>query len=360
MSMKRQISKISKDQRGVVSIIVTLFLMIVITLVVVSFALNSNREQRQALDRQLGTQAFYAAESAINDAAKAILNGSYTRDKTTCANQPQDAPYFTDTESVLDAAHGISYTCLLISQSPSSVKYRISNDQAVSADMSFDDSSGTPQAASDVIFKWQASITPYSFPNPSYYPRFPLNTCGGGGWCADTGLLRVAATDLSTGDYSRDGLNANTYTTYLWPNTNGNSGTNSSGFVAQGSANGYVFQGQIISSDCSSLSFCIAKIHFSTPVTHVFFRIGALYSYYDQNVTITAQDSTSAPLGIAGDQALIDATGKAGDVLRRVQVSLPLHSQVSSPFFTVQSLKGICKQLQVSATGGSDPSNCLL
>ena len=55
-----------------VAILVTMNLMIVISLIVLGFAQISRRNQRQSLDRQLSTQAFYAAETAVNDAADLI------------------------------------------------------------------------------------------------------------------------------------------------------------------------------------------------------------------------------------------------------------------------------------------------
>jgi len=59
---------LQRNQSGMVSIMVTMILMIVMSLIVVGFAQVSRRNQRVALDRQLSTQAFYAAESGVNDA----------------------------------------------------------------------------------------------------------------------------------------------------------------------------------------------------------------------------------------------------------------------------------------------------
>ncbi|HET6924792.1 MAG TPA: pilus assembly PilX N-terminal domain-containing protein, partial [Candidatus Saccharimonadales bacterium] len=61
------------DERGMVSIMVTLVMIIVITLIVIGFAQVVRRNQRETLDRQLSTQAYYAAETGINDAYKAMF-----------------------------------------------------------------------------------------------------------------------------------------------------------------------------------------------------------------------------------------------------------------------------------------------
>ena len=348
--MKKSRQSLSKDQRGIVSFIVTLVLMIVITLVVIGFAQISRREQRQALDRQLSTQAFYAAESGINDATQAIQIHGYLKDKNNCKLTGADKPYFTKARSTLDAANNISYTCLLISQSPDTLKYTVHNYRAMSADMSFADSTGTPQRANDITITWQATggvASSFSTQKPS----FPSTSA----WTGNTALLRLAATDLSGANpYQRDNLNANTYTTFLYPDKNGTSPGNRTNFIGQGSPGGYGLQGSIIPADCTSnTSVCTVVLHFpGLGVSHVFLRIGAIYD--DADVTITAGNLTVTSLNITGAQAVIDATGKAQDVLRRVQVHLPLQPQNDEPAFTVQSVDGICKQLNVAPGYAAD------
>lgn len=66
------------NQEGMVAIITTMVIMVVVTLVVSSFALIVRREQQQSLDRQLSTQAFYAAESGISAAYDALQKNKLT------------------------------------------------------------------------------------------------------------------------------------------------------------------------------------------------------------------------------------------------------------------------------------------
>ena len=65
------------DQKGMAAILITLIMMIVISLIVLGFAQITRHDQQQALDKQLSTEAFYAAESGINDAINAIQNLNY-------------------------------------------------------------------------------------------------------------------------------------------------------------------------------------------------------------------------------------------------------------------------------------------
>ena len=113
-----------QKQAGMVAIMVTLILMIVISLIVLGFAQISRRNQRQALDRQLSTQAFYAAESGVNDATDAIKtaveNGVAVASKPDCASTGGG---FYSTNPVIDAGTNVEYTCLTVDPTPDTLVY---------------------------------------------------------------------------------------------------------------------------------------------------------------------------------------------------------------------------------------------
>src|SRR5665213_517516 len=67
-------TKGQKDESGVVAIIVVMILVTILALIRVGFSKLMNREVRQALDRQLSVEAYYAAESGTNDAKSYLSN----------------------------------------------------------------------------------------------------------------------------------------------------------------------------------------------------------------------------------------------------------------------------------------------
>jgi hypothetical protein len=79
------------------------------------------------------------------------------------------------------------------------------------------------------------------------------------------------------------------------------------------------------------------------------------------SVTISATDGGSNnPLLLVGSQALIDATGKAQDVLKRVQVRTPLTPSSgipSYPDYALETTDSICKRFQVTNTAFIIPSD---
>lgn len=78
----------SIDQRGASAIMVTMFFIIMITLITVGYSTIVRREQSATLDRNLASQAQYAAESGINSARayfdKMAAAGQTITDNSSC------------------------------------------------------------------------------------------------------------------------------------------------------------------------------------------------------------------------------------------------------------------------------------
>jgi len=70
----KKIKTINNNQQGFVSFFVTIMVMIIFGILILSFSQISNREGVSALNRDLSTNALYAAESGINDAYTSIRN----------------------------------------------------------------------------------------------------------------------------------------------------------------------------------------------------------------------------------------------------------------------------------------------
>src|SRR5487761_1358632 len=102
----RSFTNNQSSQAGIASITVTMIMMIVISLIVLSFAQIARREQRQSIDRQLSVQAYYAAESGANIARTAILASPSPIMKNTCGPNAQFP------NNVIDAQTNVSITCL--------------------------------------------------------------------------------------------------------------------------------------------------------------------------------------------------------------------------------------------------------
>ncbi len=316
---------------------VTMILMIIISLIVVGFARLVRREQRQSLDDQLSTQAFYAAETGINDAIKAMQANKITGNKTNCTNAVDGINY------KINEATGVSYTCLLIDRSPDNLQYTIKQNEQTLIPIKAE--SGN---IDNIALSWQNSTIP---PSPSFtgcpaiIGQFPAN----GAWVnCDAGVLRVDL--VQAGSFTRDYLTTNTLTAFLKPRNV--SGAESLTFppAAKG-----VIKGAGCSSGNTPLR-CNFNISGLT-ASNYYLRIRAIYK--DIDLIVTPTDNGGHSVSLTGAQAVIDSTGKAGDVLRRVvaRVSIGKSLGDNTPVFAIQSRDTICKKLQVgSGFANVDPT----
>lgn len=377
--------KLNQNEDGIIAIVVTVIVLVVISITTLGFAQLSRREVRQTLDRQLSSEANYAAESGINEAIYAI-NGDTTTTpkrpplktaKTDCTpdtglgiapvhwsptGQTMTLPAIYASPAVLGGISSSSqYTCLLVDPSPPNLEYSaVTEDKSVRADFKLTDSAGAATAANKIVIGWSGSknFVPagtITFPSKS-------NWTPGGVAGIYAPILRVDLTNLKNGasdNYSRDYMINNTYTGFFYPT---GSPTNTPGNTPFGNGSG-VNRGEIVSGSCkdrTGLSLppgtvlelpqnCNVVINVSgLSSDHFLLRLKSIYD--TSRVTVKAEDSASKLLKINGGQILIDATGRATDVLRRQQVRISAQPPVFSDY-AVLSSDSICKRLFTSTSG---------
>src|SRR5882724_3022558 len=87
----------TSPEAGFAALIIGIILVLILGLLTIGFAQLVRHEQSSALDKQLSSQAYYAAESGVNDAYHAIQGylktGQVPPARTSCAgNPPSDYP----------------------------------------------------------------------------------------------------------------------------------------------------------------------------------------------------------------------------------------------------------------------------
>ncbi len=357
---------INKNEAGVVPIIITIFIMIILGLITIGFAQLMRREQRHVLDRQLSTQAFYAAETGVNDAVKALAKG-YALNKTSCAPDAPGAAAgdpFIAGKNKLDAATGIvQYTCLIIDPAPNTLEYgSVGTDHSTGVLVQSQGST----AISSIEVSWQGqnsdttdtfvNRTPRDFPplttkDPD--PACTSTTC----WPSQTGVLRMSLTPMNA--FDRDNLIKNTYTAMLYPFPGAGPGTTTYASGQADPAQGQIVDGgcaAVISSGAKQFRYCNAIIDGLSQKSY-FLRLKSIY--HASTVTITAYGGgpPASQLRLVGAQALVDATGKANDVLRRIQVRVRTGQDFDFPEAPLDSVQSLCKRFSVWPPAGyqADP-----
>lgn len=318
-------------EAGLVSIMVTLILMIVISLIVLGFAQVSRRNARQALDRQLSTQAFYAAESGVNDARdlinQATASGSTVTAKSDCG---AGSGIYAGLTPDLDGAttDEAEYTCVMVNPTPQTLLY---GDVGSTASTIVPIVSASGTNVSRVVLSWQTkddTTTPTA--------GCPTTTSGvfsqTSSWTCGYGVIRLDMVPTN-GTFNYATLQNNTMTTFLVPQSSGGGTTTT--FAAGGANNR-------IGVTCTNAN-CTFSITGLT-VNQYYLRVSSIYK--NVSLQVTAFDASNNQLALRDAQAIIDATGKAQDVLRRIQVHVPLtvSSQNQMSDYVMQSTDSICKR----------------
>ncbi|GAC1390691.1 MAG: hypothetical protein NVSMB46_01000 [Candidatus Saccharimonadales bacterium] len=341
-------NKIEHKEDGIVSIIVTVILIAVMSLLVLGFSQVARRNQQAVLDKQLNTQAYYAAQTGINEAYGAIKSGIAIYDPldaTDCQKFITDNASSFGSGPVLDTSSNnlIKFTCVLVNTAPSTLEFRDISDSSKAIVFK----STTNQIASLKISWENKDATQNGFgcgSIGSFTTATNWSTPSRPG--CSTGVLR---TDLIPVDNSftwtgTNSLDNKALTTFMFPASGAPSNLN---YPTQ---SGYIGSGSIANGGCTSVEnpkYCNVTIS-NINSYNIALRLRSLYIH--SSVTITAYDSSGSQLGLSGAQVLIDVTGRSADVLKREAVRVPKENAGPFPDFGVSSIDTICKQIQVDAT----------
>ncbi len=353
--MKRKVVSLRSDQQGFAAIVIAIVLVLVLSLITVGFASLMRKEQRQALDKQLSSQAYYAAESGINDAVQALSSG-YTANKITCgpyagAALPPGSASLKD--NTVGTNTGASYPCLLINQTPPSLEYgsvgttvpKVVELTAVGPD------GVTHVPITSIKVSWEDTGSNTNFVPSSVSPNcqkfFPAGPAANQ-W-SYIGLLRFQLIPVDLKNLNRDSINNSAYTTFMCPNDGTNRSTPGSASYGTNTTNGEITFGNCKNSNPGQPQACNVSIG-SLPAGQATYLVDMRSIYNPTKVTLTVYDASGTQLNIKDAQALVDSTGKAQDVLRRIQVRVPLHNNYDIPDGT-HGNAAICKQLDLVPSG---------
>ncbi len=331
-------------ETGFVSIFSVIIIMAILALITIGFTNVTRRAQRNTLDNQQATQAFYAAESGVNDAKRAIIAAREAPiptdyNKTTCDGDPTNFNY------VLSADLAAGYTCVLVDSTPPSLVYDtvpvIGAGEPIVAPLRRDDGGtvdtaritwDSPQGLADPI-----PATGMAGSNPILPDQ--------AGWGNGVGMLRVDLVPITS--LGRSDMVTNSYTVFLVPST--------SGVTTDTISPGTAEQGRTIAVDCGTVApRCQVTLTLGAPSAEFRMR---LTSYY-QPTRIHGIEilNGGTVVDTAGGQALIDSTGRSNDVFRRIQVRMPLNASPGLHVpFALLSAGDVCKRLIAAPPSGSSP-----
>lgn len=327
MRMHKQNQTLQQNQSGLVSFMVVSVLMLVLTLIVVSYARIVSREQIQTLDRQLNAQALYAAESGVNDAAKHLADDPGFESSDNCADPTENFITKAGLTNVLD--DGVSYECIIVNKKVQQLKFPgVSTSRSVATRLK--PSSGSLEK---LTISWESPIEDETVDLSSCPGAgdFPQNLTG-----CDLGMVRFELVDFG-GPRTIMDLMEKRWIGILQPSISGLPG----GEVTHGEFTGDK-QGTPVLARCSAGKCSVTITGLS--MGDGYLRLRSIYK--DTPVTITGKNSSGEDVYFVGSQVEIDVTGRAGGVVKRIKVNKQIGDQfegVPAPEFAIQTNKTICK-----------------
>jgi hypothetical protein len=333
---------------GFASIVVGLILVIVMGLLTVGFAQLSRHEEQQALGSQLATQAYYAAESGINDALTDI----------TTINPATDLPYINGQDAsstecmtpdstglpltaltanpIINGPDAVSYSCLLVNLNLPFLEFKdvgVEQSENLVTNAEFE---GLLASLRSLTISWGDPNDPNIF-SPDYPKLLPT-----GAW-AYPGVIEFSITPIAAGNINQTTLAANTFTVYAYPSAGG------ANEVIDAPGN----QGEIVPGDCDAAADpaypCSITIN-GLPDDPNQYLIHFINYYAESNVYITGVSSEGPPTTFSGGQVQLDVTGKAKDVLKRVDVTVTLNPNTNLPNYALEA-QNICKRELTNPVG---------
>jgi hypothetical protein len=345
---------------GVVSFITVILLAVVMTLITTAFVRAMISNQRQTLDNQLSSQAFYAAETGVNDVTTVLKRGliadpdvSSAMDSSDCGafidviRKPEYQAFVGTNPDELNSDSNIKYTCVLVAQEVSNI---LLSNPAVGSGSVFPIISADGNIIDKLTIVWGNSSQ--DVPNGTS-AQLPTQS--------DWGNNSVALIRLSfyyPKSFSRTDFISDQKTFFLRPVQVGGNNSLAANTASQAEPFGVTCDSSPCSLDITGIN---ALLPGNVTPAGLYIRISPIYTSSD--ITITAY-SGGIQQDLKGAQYSIDVTGRANDVYRRIEVRRGVIAGYNLPSSVVKTGTGsgdggdLCKQFVVWPGGVDDIAGC--
>lgn len=314
----------ASNQGGFVAIFSVLIIMGILTLLTVGFTSITRQAQLRTLNDHLSSQAFYAAESGVNMAASVLAAG--TSQKTECRDGAT-------LDYDIDDDNNIAVSCLLIDGNPPNLEFSNVPVVGVGEPVLSRLASLNASTINTVQIEWDSVAQNGAIQNRTTADFLPSGT-----WGTGVGVMRVDL--VPSNNTNRNALVDSSYTFYLYPSTSNAASTSRSVDP------GYPGQGATLVTRCNPTGVyrCTAQITLNNSNASSYeVRMQAYYN--EVRSSIAPLDASGNEILLQNGQAVIDSTGKANDVYRRIQVRLPITANTGMHnVFAIFSSDSICKR----------------
>lgn len=390
----KQRNRSKRQQQGFVSLFTVIFFTLLITVITVGFVSIVLNEQQQSLNNDLRASALNAAESGIEDAKRAILYYN-----SLPAGSNKNALYSTLTSNQCDAltnstiAQGIGvssngavtsqnnlsqyFTCLTVNLVSPNYLASSSADKSVFIPLNSQNNAAFDQ----LVVSWHlvsSSVGASGDGQPTKYvtstTTLPPVAGSGSSWSSQgyPAYLRVQLYGYpSTGNFTRNDISDRSRSAFLVPGAVGTTSPISfdtaDPLPHQFDTNKLPLQAIKCSGTppnvpsgtyaCTATLQLPSGANFASTANNYFLRVTPLYGSTHFSVTLKNSSSGNA-ISFSGVEPIVDVTGRAGNVFRRVQSRVVIGAATDLPEFEVETAGDICKNMVVSDGSYFQANNC--
>lgn len=358
------------NQEGAVSIISVVIFITIITIVVSAYLVSAISQQRTAVNFDMGTRAYYAAESGVQDMVRyAAQTPTVDPTKDDCLPLKGGA----ESGQLGNEDYGVTYTCQIVSSKPTEITGQARPNEVTAM---FRLSPGASVGATPkLVIKWSSStslastsVSPGGAPPETLVPRtdgskvLPQLT----NWKNSNGQAYHAMIRLNVVSHPKTGPFGSSaikqHVIFLNPASTAEPATITQDSDSVGS------EGRITNARCVESSGATAGYSCEMSIDlkdykfdddSVYVRVGALYR--PTNFSVQLMENPTTPVSLINAQATIDVTGRAKDVYRRVKQTFPIkggYFEDRGPDAAVVAGEGICKLFSITNDPSNFSSNC--
>ena len=388
-----------KYQRGAVSLFSVIFAMLLMTIITTSFLRIMIADQVESTNNDLAQSAYDSAQAGVEDAKRALIwyANKCKTGEAACNNAEDVVSSTTCNEAIINTNSGSAWSGsggeIKVQQSTQVDESGNSVDQAldqaytcVTLQLNTDDYVSAVNENESIIVPLQGTSS-FDTVTIQWYSQDDLSTAGGTAklgtstqlkmaktWPTDrpsvlrTQLMQVGSSfKLSDFDSVTSDSKSDANTVFLYPTTDG---VNSTSFVARDSrsrteASSLGFSPlptKCVSSIPSGGYSCSMTLALPTAVgessrstsTTTYLRLTSLYT--SAHVRITLGNNAK----FNGVQPIVDSTGRANDVFRRVQSRVNLYDTSGFPYpdGAIDVSSNLCKNFSVTDSESDYSSSC--
>ncbi len=340
-----------RSDAGVVALITSIIVGLLLVVITTSAIALMSNELRQATDYDQSIKAYYAAEAGAED-AMAHIRRAVANNQTIDSVLSDDCATYTSSKSDLSGDNTVSYTCQIVSMASNNLTGQLDPEESAQIDLT------SITDFSKLVISWNkpSAGDPSGFnPNvPLGFPRItPINK-----WENPAGKPLPAVIEATFIAYPRDvdfgADDIKTKTVVIKP---GNTGSTVDLSTATELESAHCIPGGGVLYSCS-LDFSNVDLWAETEPPSGYYYVVRLHARYaSTNYQFQVRNAAGVLVKIPKTHLVIDVTGKAGDVFRRVRLQAPLTDQ---PFvnFVILSDEDICKVLTVTDPTAAPEDGC--